>query len=607
MHRPLFTLLAFLLLLPLLLAQATPPITGPTTAPPVTPPTTPPTTQPGGGGVAVPFAGGRIGIVLIQGEIYDFTVGSVQRRTQQAIDDGADIIVYELDTPGGYMTSAMAISKYIKSLRGEGVSTVAWVHPNAYSGGTLIAAACDTIVMSPASSMGDSAPITGLGNLAPTERAKALSPLLSEYKDSARQNGYDYAVLHAMCVLGVDLYLIRNPETGERVVVNQVDYDWMVNARETPVALPGSVGGGPGIFGPGPVSMPPMPVPGGGGGGTSGGGGGGGVTAIEAEGGVVRVVGTDADRGKWVPVETLPGGGNAPGGRVHEGSLLFTPDQTLAAAIGLSSATLRNEAEVQRHFAASGVQRYDRTWSENLADFLTNGWVRAILIVMLLVGLFIEFQAPGLGIGGLLALVATAILFGAPFLIGLAHWWHILLFIAGLVLLVIELAFTPTFGLLGILGLLMAFAGLVLAVVPTGTGPGWAGQVPATQMWGAMVRSSLWTLLAVILGGVAFFFLAKHYGSVPLLNRLILQDAEPTGPGPAAHVSGDDAVGGRIGVAVGDAARVTGGGLRPSGRVQLGDGRVVDVVAVTGYIEPGTAVSIIEVRGNRIVVEPLTA
>ena len=43
--------------------------------------------------------------------------------------------------------------------------------------------------------------------------------------------------------------------------------------------------------------------------------------------------------------------------------------------------------------------------------------------------------------------------------------------------------------------------------------------------------------------------------------------------------------------------------LRPSGAVQFGDRRV-DVVTAGGFVEAGTPVRVVEVRGNRIVVEP---
>src|SRR5690606_11391553 len=75
-------------------------------------------------------------------------------------------------------------------------------------------------------------PIAMGQSLEPTERAKILSPILEEYRDSARANGYDYAMFHAMCELGVKLYFVEHIETGERRLVNQVDYEVMVNGRE---------------------------------------------------------------------------------------------------------------------------------------------------------------------------------------------------------------------------------------------------------------------------------------------------------------------------------------------------------------------------------------
>ena len=44
--------------------------------------------------------------------------------------------------------------------------------------------------------------------------------------------------------------------------------------------------------------------------------------------------------------------------------------------------------------------------------------------------------------------------------------------------------------------------------------------------------------------------------------------------------------------------------LRPAGRVKFGD-RVVDVVSEGGYIERGSAVQVLKVAGNRVVVHPV--
>src|SRR5690606_6928186 len=91
----------------------------------------------------------------------------------------------------------------------------------------------DAIVMSPASSAGDCAPIliSITGELMPmgdTERAKFLSPLMQDFSANAQAHGYDLAVFQAMCILGARVYEIRHRDTGEVRFVNQDDYRVMV-------------------------------------------------------------------------------------------------------------------------------------------------------------------------------------------------------------------------------------------------------------------------------------------------------------------------------------------------------------------------------------------
>jgi membrane-bound serine protease (ClpP class) len=59
-----------------------------------------------------------------------------------------------------------------------------------------------------------------------------------------------------------------------------------------------------------------------------------------------------------------------------------------------------------------------------------------------------------------------------------------------------------------------------------------------------------------------------------------------------------------IGVNLGDVGKVK-SKLRPTGKVQFGDA-IVDVVAEGEFLEAGTAVEIIEIHGNRVVVKAVT-
>lgn len=526
----------------------------------------PPATQPDqAAGPGILPSGANVAVIRVEGLIYDFVLESLRRRVDRALQAGASVIVIELDTPGGTVDSALKISKYLKTLP---VPTVAWVRHEAYSAGIMIAAACDQIIMAPASATGDCAPIVPGQDLSPTERAKALSPILEEFRDSATANGYDYALFQAMCVLGVEVYLVENVHTGQQRLVNQADYAVMVRGKEIADVI-GSVGS----------------------------------TPADQVGGAGLTIATEADRGRWRLVR-----------QIHDGRTLLTLNQDRALEAGLSQATVANEAELQQFLNANGVARVDQSWSEDLAGFLTSPIVKGILIVALLLGAYIEFQTPGIGVAGLIALLALVTLLGAPFLVGLAEVWHLIVFLIGLALLLIELVFIPGFGLLGIGGVVLMFIGLVFIGVPTSGGSSFGPfRLPPPPMWNRLIQSIIYLMAGGLVSFIGFYFITRYFGRVPLLNRLILQDEQPPAMAlpsgatasespPAMHVSGDEVLGqGRL--RVGDVGRVT-TGLRPAGRAEF-DGQIVDVVSLGQWIEPDQPVRIVEIHGNRIVVDTI--
>ncbi len=522
---------------------------------------------------AIPLpAGAKVAVIPVEDMIYDFTLASLERRIERALNGGATVIVLELDTYGGEVTAAIEISKYIKSLN---VPVIAWVNDKAYSAGTMIAAACDQIIMADGATLGDSAPIAMGQNLEPTERAKALSPILEEYRDDAQRHGYDFALFNAMCELGIEVYQVRNKDTGEIRHVNQSDYAVMVQGADPDVIAAGAPGSGSGAAG---VIGQLF--------------GGQGANASNAGNTAPALdIATAADRGKWVLVK-----------KIHDGRTLLTLNQTRAQDVGISRQIVRNDADLRQYTGAAQMQQIGQTWSEGLAGFLTHPGVRAILIIALLLGGYAELQSPGVGLPGAVALIALVLLLGAPYLIGLAEVWHILLFLVGFFLLLVEVLFTPGFGLLGITGIAAMLVALVISVVPLGgqffPAPGGAA---SRFVWDRLLSSSITMLLSLIISFVGFYFLTRYFGSIPLLNKLVLEDASPARM-PQAHqrVSGDDQIGGGR-IKVGDTGKTV-TSLHPAGEAMI-DGSAVDVVALGGWIDQGAAVRVIEVHGNRIVVD----
>ena len=166
-------------------------------------------------------------IVPLTGQIDDYSQKDFIHRFDQAKRLGAKVIIVDIDSPGGLVTSSMELSRYLK--RQDGIRTVAFVREKAYSGAAMVAVACNEIWMSPNSPLGDCAPIIfnhdgSLESMGETERAKEEGPVVDEFLNSARRNGYDPLLLRAMVSLRDSIFVITN-DKGELRVVNQKDYD----------------------------------------------------------------------------------------------------------------------------------------------------------------------------------------------------------------------------------------------------------------------------------------------------------------------------------------------------------------------------------------------
>jgi len=186
-------------------------------------------------------------------------------------------------------------------------------------------------------------------------------------------------------------------------------------------------------------------------------------------------------------------------------------------------------------------------------------------------------------------------LVGAPYLLGLAAIWHIVLLLVGLALVVVEVFTAATAGILAAVGALLMFVGMVLSVIPTAGGPSFGpiSLPPSTQAMRLLIASAT-TLGAVLVSFVGFYFLTRHMGRIPGLNRLVLVPTQ-TSPQPLAPEMASN-----ITLLVGDTGQTL-TALHPTGQARFAD-RVVDVVSVGSFIDAHCSVTVREVHGNRIVV-----
>ncbi|MCP4250070.1 MAG: hypothetical protein GY778_23760 [bacterium] len=500
---------------------------------------------------------GRQGAILpITGEISAVTFESLDRRVAQARADGAEVLIFEIDTPGGAVIDAIEICDLIKNL--TDVYTVAWVHTQAISAGSMISMACDEIVMSPSSMIGDCGVLMGTPvgvEAVPEElRAKAESPVLAQFRDSANRYGYSKALCEALVVKERVVWWIENVETGERFFVD----DKVKTQR---------LGDGDDRD---PTTRP--------------------AAAAEGQWKLVESY-TDVISGRQIDVDQ-------PIVDEHE---LLTMSQSEAIAYGFGKGLVGGDAELRERYNLTGeLAAYQFTWAELLVRYLTSMPVRIILLILILLGAYVEFHTPGVGLAGLVALICLAVFVGAPYLTGLATAWDLVLIVLGIVLILLELFVIPGFGIAGVGGVVLVLVGIFGTFVPAEPGP-WR-VVPTLPATWAAVKSGLTAIMFSVLVSIALmWYLAKHLPQVPVANQLILSGEVARGQTLDAGSTAIETAGVEAGDR-GEALTV----LRPAGTARLRGGRR-NVVTQGEMIEQGAALEVVEVVGNRIVVRQTDA
>lgn len=122
----------------------------------------------------------------------------VERGYEEAENLGADLIMLEVDTPGGLVDAAININKTISA---SSIPTYALVKGDAISAGAFITISCEKIAMQPGGIIGDAEPRIG------TERAdeKYVSFFAGKMGAIAEQNGRDKGIAIAMVDRDVEI------------------------------------------------------------------------------------------------------------------------------------------------------------------------------------------------------------------------------------------------------------------------------------------------------------------------------------------------------------------------------------------------------------------
>lgn len=150
-------------------------------------------------------------VIPIEGEIADPILYILRRGLKQAVEQKIDVVVLDMNTPGGNLGTTLEILEALEKFPGH---TVTYVNKDAISAGAFIAAMTRDIYFAPNGVIGAAAPVSGTGQeIDATMRAKIVSYLSARVRALSEGKGeYRGEVITSMIDLDHEF------KVGERVI-----------------------------------------------------------------------------------------------------------------------------------------------------------------------------------------------------------------------------------------------------------------------------------------------------------------------------------------------------------------------------------------------------
>jgi membrane-bound serine protease (ClpP class) len=152
-------------------------------------------------------------LIRFEGPITPMLEQYFYRKLAVAREKSADLVVVEIDSPGGLLESSLAIADRLRDL--DWAHTVAYIPREAISGAAIAALGCDEIVMHPHALLGDAGPIyQDEGALFRHVPEKFRSHLAERVRNLAEAKGRPPALAEAMVDMDLVVYRVKNKTTG---------------------------------------------------------------------------------------------------------------------------------------------------------------------------------------------------------------------------------------------------------------------------------------------------------------------------------------------------------------------------------------------------------
>ncbi len=225
---------------------------------------------------------------------------------------------------------------------------------------------------------------------------------------------------------------------------------------------------------------------------------------------------------------------------------------------------------------------------DRIINFLINPFVSGLLVMLIIGGIYFELQTPGIGFPLAAAVVAALLFFAPHYLEGLTEHWEILVFLAGIVLLVLEIFVIPGFGVAGISGIILIITGLTLAVVAN------SGLSMPDSDYGPLAKSFAFVSFSMLLALVLSFYISSKLSRVSIFGQsMALQDEFNSSDGYIASEQTYHELIGKTGIAYTV--------LRPAGKIVVDDEQY-DATAQMGFIDKNEQVKVVGYENMQLIV-----
>ena len=402
--------------------------------------------------VSIPGYAADVYVIDIRDAIGKGLKEYIQRGIEFSEENVADVIVFDINTPGGRIDAMWDI---VDVIHATDIPTIAFVNSNAYSAGAVIALACEQIVMNPNGGViGDAAPVSATGE---EMGEKIVSGMRGKIQSTAEANGRNPDVAAAM----VDKTIVLVRLDGALKALTPTEYAELKDRVEEVIADEGKL-----------LTL---------------------RTKNALEFGFINAEAeTVGDLVVLYELVTVDGKVMA----------LTTEEISSKQELGNQDIT-RGES-----LATATVTRVQMTIAERIAALVTSPMLSALLMSLGMLGIFLELRTPGFGLPGLVGIFCLALVFGGHALARVSAGYAALAFVAGLGLVLLEIFVIPGFGVAGISGIALMVGSVVFLfgrAYDANTAMFWLGSsfiatvvvsillisfLPKTRLWQSFILSA---------------------------------------------------------------------------------------------------------------------